>query len=150
MLSYWCGPPATADIDKRYAEVAECHFNYAMIPCNGNTSEQAKAALAACSKYGLKYMPADSRLMARGPADTVLQPIWMRSLASMPVGQGWWVYFGDEPSAGAFPQLGAVNQYLLKKDPGHLPFINLYPNHAPDWALGHRIMKSMSRVPHDC
>lgn len=41
----------------------------------------------------------------------------------------------DEPGKEVFPTLGGVNQYLLKKDPKHLPYINLLPNYAnhPDW-----------------
>lgn len=31
ILSYWCGPPPSSNIDERYTEVAECGFNYAMV-----------------------------------------------------------------------------------------------------------------------
>ncbi|MDB6121214.1 MAG: hypothetical protein JWQ71_207 [Pedosphaera sp.] len=137
ILSYWCGPPPGPDMNARYAEVAECHFNYAMIPCNGSTPEQTKAILEACQKHGLKYILYDARLMAKGPQDpaftTNLDAV-LKDYAGHPATGGY--FLGDEPGAGAFPMLGAVNQYLLKHDPQHLPFINLYPNYAPLWALG--------------
>lgn len=136
-LSYWCGPPAGPDVERHYAEVAECHFNYAMIPCSGNTPEQVNAALSACGKHGLKYVLYDSRLMARGPADPGFATNLDAVISEYSNRPGMGGYFlADEPGPGSFPLLGAVNQYLLKKDPGHLPFINLLPNHAPGWALG--------------
>lgn len=67
ILSYWCGPPPTQDVGKRYAEVAECGFNYAMIPCSGATPEGHKAILDACKKHHLKYITHDPRLLKFGP-----------------------------------------------------------------------------------
>ncbi|MCY2929406.1 MAG: hypothetical protein NTV86_07900 [Planctomycetota bacterium] len=36
----------------------------------------------------------------------------------------------DEPGPAAFDRIGVINQYLLKKDPKHLPYINLLPNYT--------------------
>src|SRR4051812_2497457 len=98
ILSYWCGPPPGGDLDARYAEVAECHFNYAMIPCNGSTPAQTRAALDACQKHGLKYILHDSRLMAKGPQDpafaTNIDAV-LKEYAGHPGTGGY--FLGDEP-----------------------------------------------------
>jgi hypothetical protein len=137
ILSYWCGPPATKDVDARYAEVAECGFNYAMIPCSGASVEGHKAILAACKKHHLKYIPADPRLLKFGPENpafaTNLDAV-ISEFKKFPALGGY--FLADEPGPGSFPLLSAVNKYLLAHDAKHLPFINLLPNYAPAWALG--------------
>ena len=137
IISYWCGPPPTEDLNRRYAEVAEAGFNYAMLPCSGANPAQNKAILDACKKYKLKFIPNDSRILAfppESPAFKTNLDAVVAEYASHPALGGY--FLGDEPSPDAFRTLGAVNQYLLERDPKRLPFINLYPNHAPEWALG--------------
>lgn len=137
IISFWCGPPPGDDIDKRYAEVAECGFSHAMVPCSGVSIEQNKVILEACKKHKLKYLLRDSRMLQfDGSAPqfkTNLNAI-IADYAKYPALGGYSVT--DEPGPGLFPQLAAVNQYLLQHDPKHLPFINLYPNYCPEWALG--------------
>jgi hypothetical protein len=137
ILSYWCGPPASENLDQRFAEVAECGFTYAMAPCSGATPEQNKAMLNACQKHGLKYLPIDGRIMAFGPENpafkTNLDAV-ISDYGKHPAMGGY--FLADEPAPDAFGKLASVNQYLLEQDPKHLPFINLLPNYAPQWALG--------------
>ena len=126
IISYWCGPPSGGNYDAQYAEVAECNFTHAMYPVNGGNPEQNKAILDACEKHGLKYIPYDGRVLAHAPSDPQFAAnldAMIADYANHPALAGY--FMGDEPGPGAFPQLGAVNQYLLKKDPKHLPFINL-------------------------
>ncbi|MEO7300326.1 MAG: hypothetical protein ABI042_17310, partial [Verrucomicrobiota bacterium] len=134
ILSYWCGPPAGENLDQRYAEIAECNFNYAMMACGGGPKN--REILDACQKHGLKYILYDARIMAFAPENpafkTNLDAV-IFDYAKHPALGGY--YIADEPGMGAFPQLGGINQYLLVKDPKRLPFINLLPNHAPEWAL---------------
>lgn len=137
LTSYWCGPPADTDPNERYAEVAECNFNYCLPPCGAISVEQNKAVLDACAKYGLKYIIGDGRIMAKNPDD----PDFAANLdaviadyANHPATGGYFIT--DEPNSSAFPKLAAINQYLLKKDPKHLPFINLFPNYANQQQLG--------------
>jgi hypothetical protein len=133
IISYWCGPPAEAGhYDAQYAEVAKCNFNYADFPCTGASVEQNKSILDACQKHGLKYLPADGRLLSKQPSD----PMFAANLDSViadyskhPALGGY--FLTDEPGPDAFPLLGAVNQYLLKKDPERLPFINMLPTYVP-------------------
>jgi hypothetical protein len=135
LLSYWCGPPGDKDVEKRYAEVAQCGFNYAMMACSGGLNNQA--VLDACQKNKLKFIVYDPRILAYGPESpafkTNLDSI-ISAYARHPATGGY--FLADEPGPDAFRVLGAVNQYLLAHDPKHLPFINLLPNYAPEWALG--------------
>jgi hypothetical protein len=137
IISYWCGPPSGGNYDKQYAEVAECNFTHAMYPVNGGNPEQNKAILDACEKHGLKYIPYDGRVLAHGPADPKFEANLDAIIADYtnhPAMAGY--FMGDEPGPSAFPQLGAVNQYLLKKDPKRLPFINLLPNYVDEKYIG--------------
>jgi hypothetical protein len=137
ILSYWCGPPDGPDIDARYQAVADCHFNYAMIPCSGNSPKNTRAIVDACARHGLRYILYDARLMARDGSDPGFATNLDAVISEYGNDPGTGGYFlGDEPSPGSFPRMAAVNQYLLEHDPKHLPFINLYPNYAPLWALG--------------
>jgi hypothetical protein len=137
IISYWCGPPSGGNYDQQYAEVAECNFTHAMYPVNGGNPEQNKAILNACEKHGLKYIPYDGRILAHGPGDpqfaSNLDAI-IADYGNHPAMSGY--FMTDEPAPGAFPLLGAVNQYLLKKDPKHLPFINLLPNYVDEKYIG--------------
>lgn len=137
IISYWCGPPAGQNYDAQYAEVADCNFTHAMYPVNGGNPEQNKAILNACEKHGLKYIPYDGRVLAHGPGDPQFGPnldAIIAEYANHPALAGY--FMGDEPGPGAFPQLGAINQYLLKKDPKRLPFINLLPNYVDEKYIG--------------
>jgi hypothetical protein len=146
IISYWCGPPSGGNYDAQYAEVAECNFTHAMYPNNGGSPEQNKAILDACEKHGLKYIPYDGRVLAHGPGD----PQFAANLDAMiaeygnhPALAGY--FMGDEPGPGAFPQFGAINQYLLKKDPKRLPFINLLPNYVDEKYIGMTYEKYVSQ-----
>jgi hypothetical protein len=137
IISYWAGPPSGGNYDQQYAEVAECNFTHAMFPVNGGNPEQNKAILDACEKHGLKYIPYDGRVLAHGPGDpqfaSNLDAI-IADYSNHPALAGY--FLTDEPGPGAFPLLGAVNQYLLKKDPKHLPVINLLPNYVDEKYIG--------------
>jgi len=137
IISYWCGPPAGEDPEVRYTEVAECNFNYCLPPCSAVTVEQNKAILDACARHGLKYIIGDSRIMSKDPDDPGFGKNLDEVIADYgdhPATGGYFVT--DEPNAALFPKLAAINQYLLKKDPKHLPFINLFPDYASEAQLG--------------
>jgi hypothetical protein len=137
IISYWCGPPSGGNYDAQYAEVAECNFTHAMYPVNGGNPEQNKAILNACEKHGLKYIPYDGRVLAHNPGDPQFAAnldAMIADYANHPALAGY--FMGDEPGPGAFPQFGAVNQYLLKKDPKRLPVINLLPNYVDEKYIG--------------
>ncbi|MDH7482188.1 MAG: hypothetical protein QHH26_09495 [Armatimonadota bacterium] len=139
IISYWCGPLPNDNLDARYAEVAECNFTHAMPPCAGVTVEQNKAILDACAKHGLKYIIPDARILAKEPNDpdfTSNLDAVIADYSNHPATAGYFIT--DEPNSSAFPKLAAINQYLTKKDPKHMPFINLFPNYASEAQLGNK------------
>ncbi len=136
IVSYWCGPAADQDPIARYAEVAECNFNYCLPPCSAVTPEQNKAILDACAKYGLKYIVGDPRTFAdpASPDFTKQLDSVVADYSKYPALGGY--YVTDEPNSAVFPRLTAINKYLLKADPKRLPYINLFPNYANEQQLG--------------
>ena len=140
IISYCCGPPSTLE---RYKEVAECGFNVAWAGWLENNPNEpliptpaiTKKILDLCKQVGIKALIFDKRLdvMEPHPVDEKALDGVIADYASHPALFGYMVR--DEPGKEIFPTLGAVSQYLLKKDPRHLPYINLLPNYAnhPDW-----------------
>lgn len=132
LISHWCGPTeATAE---KFAEAAGANFNVIMF---GGTVEQNKQALDLCKANGVKAMIIDGRVMAKGPRDSDFES----NLDSLIADYGshpalWGYYVHDEPNSSLFLKLGAVNKHLLKKDPAHTPYINLFPTYATKEQLG--------------
>lgn len=137
IISYWWGPPARENPERRYAEIAECNFTHAGFPAPPTTVEQNKSILDACQRHGLKLIVNDARILQFTPEQPQFQAnldAILADYANHPAIAAFHV--ADEPGVDAFRVLGAVNQYLLQKSPEHLPWINLLPNHAPESALG--------------
>lgn len=137
ILSFWCAPPGEETTLERYREIAGCGFNVVLPPCGGWSTALNRQILDLCQQTGLKAIIGDGRLLAKQPD----APDFAKNLdaviadyANHPALAGYFLM--DEPSASAFPLLGAVNRYLLKKDPKHLPYINLFPNYANEQQLG--------------
>lgn len=137
MLSFWCAPPGEETNLQRYREIAECGFNVVLPPCGAWSVDLNRQILDLCQKTGLKAIVGDGRVLAKQPDD----PDFARNLdaviadyAHHPALAGYFLM--DEPNASAFPLLGAVNRYLLQKDPRRLPYINLFPNYANEQQLG--------------
>jgi hypothetical protein len=139
IISYWFGPPKAETTLKRYQEIAECGFNVVLPPAYGTDVQTNKKILDLCKKTGMKAFLEDSRLLAKQPNATDFGRNLDAVLADYSAHSALAGYFlTDEPGAGQFPQLAAVNQYLLKKDPKRIPFINLLPNYASPDQLGTR------------
>lgn len=137
ILSFWCAPPPKETTLPRYREIAECGFNVVLPPCEGWSRELSLRILDLCQQAGLKALVGDGRLIAKQPED----PDFARHLDAViadytqhPALGGYFLV--DEPNASAFPLLGAVNRYLLQKDPKRLPYVNLFPNYASEEQLG--------------
>jgi len=139
LISFWFGPPKAETTLKRYQEIADGGFTAVLPPAYGSDVATNKKILDLCKQTGLKAFVEDGRLLAKQPnaadfarnLDAVLA-----DYAAHPALAGY--FLTDEPGAGQFPQLAAVNQYLRKKDPRRVPFINLLPNYASADQLGTR------------
>lgn len=137
ILSFWCAPPGEETNLQRYREIAECGFNVVLPPCGAWSVERNRQILDLCQKTGLKAIVGDGRVMAKQPEDPEFAgnlDAVIADYAHHPALAGYFLV--DEPNASAFPLLGAVNRYLLQKDPKHLPYINLFPNYANEQQLG--------------
>ncbi len=137
LISFWCAPPEEETTIERYREIAECGFNVVLPPCGAWSVELNRRILDLCQQTGLKAIIGDGRLLSKTPED----PDFSRQLdavivdyAQHPALGGYFLM--DEPNASAFPLLGAVNRYLLQKDPRRLPYVNLFPNYASEAQLG--------------
>lgn len=132
LISHWCGP--TEATHEKFAEAAEAGFNVIMF---GGTIEQNKKALDLCQSLGVKALLIDGRIMAKKPGDEDFE----KNLDAVVADYGshpalWGYYVQDEPNAAMFKHLAAVNKYLIKKDPVHIPYINLFPTYASSEQLG--------------
>ena len=99
--------------------------------------------------------------VAQHAVDGGFNLVWVRSLAQLNLAhqyglRGLWVgstddptvaqirthpahygyYITDEPSAAAFPELGAIVARLRNVDPDHVAYINLFPSYASNEQLG--------------
>jgi hypothetical protein len=139
IISFWFGPPKAQTTLKRYQEIAECGFNLVLPPAYGTDVQTNKKILDLCKKTGMKALLEDGRLLARQPNASDFArnlDVVVADYAAHPALAGY--YLTDEPNAGQFPLLAAVNQYLRKKDPRRIPFVNLLPNYASPEQLGAR------------
>ncbi|MCY2925521.1 MAG: hypothetical protein NT031_08785, partial [Planctomycetota bacterium] len=152
MISYWGGPPKIETTLDRYKEIAECGFNVAFPAVDTLWSKPTKADLEhnlryldVCKQAGLKALVWDGNMIQPkdwpAPASEDMPAIEkamdgiIARYSSHPALLGYVVY--DEPDRPQFERIGAVTKYLLKKDPKHLPYVNLPPNYAgtpdSDW-----------------
>ncbi len=137
IISYWCGPPPAQTTLARYREIADCGFTVAMPPINSKNDVKTNLKiLDLCKAVGIKAVIADARmpLSAKPPERQKALDAIIATYSSHPALLGY--YIVDEPSSKAFPALAAINQYLLKADPKHLPYVNLFPNYANAKQLG--------------
>jgi len=170
IISYWCGPPKSETTLSRYQQIADAGFNVAFPAIDADWSstevglddEHLEKFLDLCEQVGIKGLiwagiPLGGRDRKGWDAPATAEMPRMRkhlnSIVSKysrhPALLGY--YLDDEPGVEKFARLGAINQYLLKKDPKHLPYINLLPNYAnsPDWkgaAYGPTIAKYLETV----
>jgi len=149
IISYWCGPPKSETTLARYKEIAEAGFNVAMPAIDASWGDVVaglgdahnRKFLDLCKQVGIKGIiwagvplggpkktdwgpPAPAEIPAIHKALDAL----VAKYSSHPALLGYFIT--DEPGVEKFDRLAVVNQYLLKKDPKHLPYINLLPNYA--------------------
>ena len=153
IISYWVGPPKSETTLARYKEIAECGFNVAY-PAENNLwaksdteqEEHNRRYLDLCQQAGLKAFLWDGNVTACGGWDKAPKPEEIPQIektldgmiarySSHPAFLGF--VLGDEANTPeGNKRLGLVNQYLLKKDPTHLPYFNLLPNYAHGFVHG--------------
>lgn len=141
LISFWCGPPPEETTLARYEEIADAGFNTVLPPCSGPiTRDLNRQILQFCAQLGLEAIIADPRLdaaQAAAPGSTdfaaALDGV-VRDYSASPALLGY--FLRDEPAAAQFPQLAAMSRGLEVRDPGRLPYINLFPSYATPAQLG--------------
>jgi hypothetical protein len=136
-ISYWCGPTAEETTRERFTEVAGCGFTLVLdLESHSAGPARARQVLDHCAAVGLPVIVADARLNPSRPdagSAAILDAV-VATYAGHPALYGYHVT--DEPHADLFPALAAIVAGLRERDPGRLPYINLYPNYALAHQLG--------------
>ncbi len=125
IVTYWAGPPLNDTVAR---QMAEGGFN--VVWC----SEQQ---LDTAHRHGLRAQLTDGLLSpatlddpaARDKLDALIERV--RNHPAL-----YCYFITDEPSAGAFPDLGRLVAYLRERDPAHYAYINLFPTYANNKQLG--------------
>ena len=120
-VGLWVDPPADQQTDARFAELADAHFTFVIGNFGATTPAAVSNQVRLCEKHGLKAIVS----MAGLPPDRLINDPAC-----------WGYYLGDEPGAGAFPDLRQSVDALRQARPGKLAYINLLPNYASAGALG--------------
>jgi hypothetical protein len=132
LISHWCGP--TEATPEKIKEAAGANFNVIMF---GGTVNENKKALDLCQENRVKALIVDSRAMAKRSRERDFAANLDAVIADYGSHPALWGYYlMDEPNSSDFRRLAPVSKYLAKKDPGHVPYINLFPTYATREQLG--------------
>jgi len=125
LITFWCPPPAT---DEALSRVASEGFDLTWTPADG---------LDAAQRHGLRAMLQSDLLhpdVLDNPAKRAELDALVDRVKMHPAMEAY--YLTDEPGAGAFAALGRLVDYLRRRDPAHLAYINLFPTYANEEQLG--------------
>ena len=126
-ISYWWGPSPS---DASFQQISEGGFTVAQAGGGRQTLDLAQ-------RYGFRVVIEDPRILAKEPGDPDFEKNLDAVVADFADHPALWGYhLIDEPNTSQFPKLAAINQYLLSKDPSHVPYINLFPTYAAPHQLG--------------
>lgn len=121
-ISFWVDPPADADMEHRYQEIADANFTMVLGGFGATKPADIRKQLDLCQKLGMKaVVSVPDKKLADAAAD---HPAL------------WGYMWTDEPGAGAFAGLAGVVADTAKLRPGKLLFINLLPDYASTSVLG--------------
>ncbi len=125
IVTYWAGPALT---DTTAKQMAEGGFN--VVWCRENE-------LDVVQRHGLRAQLQDGLLSPaalEAPAEREKLEKLIERVRRHPAMYSYFIT--DEPSAGAFPALGRLVEFLRERDPAHLAYINLFPTYANNEQLG--------------
>ncbi|MBI3920054.1 MAG: hypothetical protein HY318_01455 [Armatimonadetes bacterium] len=135
-ISYWYGPPVSENKLETWQRVKDCNFTFCG-PTGGYSLEENKKMFDFCRQVGIKAMLAEDRITWQMVMDDKWKEMIGQVVAdysSNPALYGY--YIQDEPNHELFQALGQVSQELQRRDPKHLPYINLFPTYASVEQLG--------------
>ena len=125
-IGAWRPPPAQFTTDEVYAQMAAAGFTL-LTGAGQETPDKGMAYLDLCKRHGIKVLIRDPRmpLDLQVPFEPSGLDAMIADYANHPALYGWFIK--DEPSGENYPRLGEIQAHLQKKDPSHLPYINLFP-----------------------
>lgn len=126
IVTYWAGPGDTMPLDDQAA---------AQLRAGGwNLGWTKKPAdLDLYHRYGIRVMLEVGTPDVDDPAQVKSLDALIDEVSTHPAMYAY--YLVDEPGAGAFPKLAKIASHLRKRDPAHLPFVNLLPTYANEGQL---------------
>ncbi|MEN6356858.1 MAG: hypothetical protein ABFD83_07210 [Armatimonadota bacterium] len=135
-IGQWCGPLEKTQAS--FAEAADAGFNVLWV--SGKTVEEKQLGLELCQANGVRGMIVDERPQVRRNSKNDINDLTksikatVKDYSKYPALWGYYVI--DEPSAVLYDKIAFASNYFLKKDPRHIPFVNLLPTYASSEQLG--------------
>ena len=131
-ISFWVGPPPELE---RYRQVAEAGFT--VVPVVAGTPAEGRLALDFAQQVGLLAVIWDQRIHRDLPD----RPNWEQVVQEVVADYGdhpalWGYFLTDEPHLSHFENLAKLTRAFQARDPGRIPYINLFPNYASPDQLG--------------
>jgi hypothetical protein len=114
VIGYWVSPPADAQLDDRFREIADAHFTLVL----GGEGGNAEKELMMLRKYDLRALD------------------WAAADATMNDPHVWGKAIRDEPSASQFAELKTQVDAFRSTHPNKLAYINLFPDYASAQQMG--------------
>lgn len=136
VISFWYDPPADEQMDTRYKEIADAHFNLVLGGFGAKTEVDVKRQLELCNKYGMKALVALPGYLKGANEGKQAEAEVKKQEAFSDHDACWGYMLSDEPSAKDFPNIGYMVDYLRENRPGKLGYVNLFPNYASPKQLG--------------
>ena len=132
------GPPADANTLANWQTIKDANFTV-VCPLHRYETRDNLTMLQHCQRVGLKAVV--NVKIVPPTADDPLPGDWQERVhATVKQYAGHDAFFGymlkDEPNAAQFGQLGQVSAEFARRDPKHVPFINLFPTYATVEQLG--------------
>lgn len=133
------GPPAEELTLERYREVAASGIEI-MVQGNGILDGPGNIkAMDLAQEAGIRIIPFDARIMGlfenpEDPVDSSVVEALTAEYKDHPAFAGYVIR--DEPHSDLFPLLRSISDEFRAEDPGHEPFINLFPSYGTIHQLG--------------
>lgn len=135
-IGCWRGPSTTHNTVADYQTVKDCNFNI-VGPTGGYDVEGNQKVLELCEQVGLRAILVDGRISPQMTQRDDWRDLVGQIVADYGSSAGLYGYYlRDEPNYLQFAPLGEMSREFEKRDPAHLPYINLFPTYANVKQLG--------------
>lgn len=148
MITMWCHPPVSQDSAKMLSNDKYTVTGTQILHSNGDPKANLKE-LDILQKQGVKAFIFDSELLVpevlNDPAKLTKLNELIDTVKGHPALEGY--HLTDEPSAMTFEKWAKLSEYIKKRDPKSLCYINLFPTYANQQQLGVFLDKPLDYNP---